>query len=235
MRTLAEAPFSNRKATPFSWTLLLYVTCTACVMAQSRPELGLRVSTPVRGPITASSTLTNCRCGLFESIPRHVSIGASVSVPIFRRMRLRLDPGYQRIGITETSVGQVLQGGVGSPMGEVAVKYGTTANRWLIPILVEAELSRHLRFGIGPEFSVVTGSRTTFEVRNPFAPDRSGMANYLHPVSPELFGIGAALEFPFRFSKFVIAPELHYHRWTGKHYGGIWSPDEVSWGIAVRI
>jgi hypothetical protein len=33
----------------------------------------------------------------------------------------------------------------------------------------------------------------------------------------------------------VIAPELHYHHWTGKHYGGNWSPDEVSWGIAVRI
>jgi hypothetical protein len=216
--------------------VLLHFTVVAGVMAQSRPELGVRVDVPVVGPITApssaSSTL-NC-CGGVQSIPRHASIGASISFPMFGRLRLRFDPRYQRVGITETSTGRVLQGGVGSPSGELVSKTGTTANRWLMPLLLERDLSRYIRLGIGPEFSVISGSHTVFESRNPFAPDSTGSANYVHPVSSAIFGIGAAVEVPFRFSRFVVIPGLHYHRWTGKHYGGIWSPDEVSTGIAVR-
>jgi len=162
-------------------------------------------------------------------------MGISVSIPISRGLRLGLDPVYQRIGISDSGYSLVFQTGVGSAVGEVAGKNATTANRWRLPVLVEAGLSRHVRLGLGPGVSIVTGSRNTFEIRNPFTGYRSGRADYLRPVRPALFGIGAALEFPFRFSKIVIAPGVHYHHWTGKHYGGIWSPDEVSSGIAIRM
>ena len=234
MYSPSEAARRNRNGTPFSWALLLYVACTASMLAQPRAELGVRVDAPVRGPMVPSPTLVNCRCGVFGSIPRHVAIGASVSIPILRQVRLRLDPAYQRIGVTETSVVQVFQGGVGSPIGIAVGKSATTANRWRVPILLEAAVARYVRLGIGPEVSIVTGSRTTLEVRNPFGPDINRTADDLRPLKPGLFGICAAVEFPFRLGPVTVAPEVRYKRWTGKHYGEIWAMDEVTAGLAIR-
>jgi len=176
-------------------------------MGQSGLELGLRIGSSVRGAVVSP---TECSC---ESVPRHLSLGASVSFPISRRIRLRFDPGYQRIGFTDTASSLVAQSGAGSPLGVFTVRYGTAANRWLLPVGVERDLSRHIRFAIGPELSIVTGSHTTFQDRSSFAPGLdTGAADYLYPVTAELFGMGASLEFPFRFGRFVVAPGLTYHR-----------------------
>jgi hypothetical protein len=115
-------------------------------------------------------------------------------------------------------------------------KFQTTANRWRLPILLEKQVSGHIRLGLGPEVSTITGSRTLFELRNPFTGDRTSTADYFRPVSRHtVLGIGAAAEFPFRLSKIVIAPEARYTRRTAKHYGSNWAMDEVTAGIAIRI
>lgn len=203
-------------------------------MAQSHPELGISIDIPVLGPVTTSSDITDCRCGVYQSVPRHSSIGISVSLPLVSRFRLRFDPKYQRVGITETASGEVFEGGVGSPVGIVVSRTATTGDRWLVPVFLEQEISRHMRVGLGPQFSLITGSGSAFDLRNPFAPEMSGTVIHVHPVSSPLFGIGAFVEFPFRLAGLLIAPRLNYHHWTGKHYGGNWSPNEVSAGIVLR-
>jgi hypothetical protein len=48
--------------------------------------------------------------------------------------------------------------------------------------------------------------------------------------------VAAALEFPFRFRKVTLAPELRYKRWFAKHfYGGNWMMDEFTGGVAIRF
>lgn len=211
-------------------------------MAKWRPELGVRMDMPVVGPIIASSNLVGCPsgsylgCGLFESTPRHILIGVSISVPISRTMRVRLDPVYQRIGISDSRYAGVFEHGVGSPFGVLVFKNATRANRWRWPILLERQLSRHIRLGLGPEASTITGNRTLFEFRNPFTGEQGFVTDYLRRVGRHtVLGIGTALEFPFHFPKIVVAPEVRYTRWTEKHYGGHWALDEVTAGIAIRI
>lgn len=213
-----------------------WVACAESLVGQSRSEIGVRVDAPLHGPIVKSSSLyAECRCGPSESSPRHVSFGFSISVPIVPRMRLRLDPGYQRIGVTETGIVLLYQGGADSPVGVLIGKTGTTANRWRVPVLLETELSRHVRLGIGPVLSLLTGSRTAVELRISFRPEMLHTDPFRHPVSAELLGIAAAVEFPFRLGRVTMAPEVRYTRWTGKHYGGIWAMDEVTTGLALRL
>lgn len=72
------------------------------------------------------------------------------SIPIAGRRRLRFDPVYQRVGISANFSPPI-------PPGEIVTKISTTANRWQFLALVEAGLSRHLRFFVGPVVSVLTG------------------------------------------------------------------------------
>jgi len=217
----------------FFGIVLVYAT-TADILAQSRPELGVRIDVPVHGPMVVSRTLEHCQCGVYSSTPRHIGIGASVSLPLFSRMRLGLDPEYQRIGVTETSVSQFYQNGINSPLGTAVGKTGTTANRWRLPVLMEAEVSRHIRLGIGPVASVVTDSRTILRVTDSFGLDSSRSVDDARPRKQGIFGVGAAVEFPFRLVAVIVAPEVRYNRWTTGHYGQLWAMDEVSVGLAIR-
>jgi len=210
-----------------SWFLLLFVTWSTSTMAQPRAELGVRVAGPVRGPMPSSDTRTfTDNYHVFSSAPRHISFGASASFPIFQRVRLRLDPAYQRIGATSTAL-------ILSDIGANVIKQGIAANRWRVPILLESAVARHLRLGIGPELSVLTGSHTIFEQRHPSLHIGPSTVDF-PPGKPDLFGIAAALEFPFLLSPVIVAPEIRYTRWTGKHYGGIWAMDELTVGVAIR-
>jgi hypothetical protein len=207
--------------------LLLCITFSANALAQPKTEIGVRVAMPVRGPIETSGTITLAPgYDIFSSTPRHISIGASASIPIFQRLRLRLEPAYQRIGITTDAF-------IKSDFGENRIKQGIAANNWRLPVLLETGLARHVRFGIGPALSLVTGGRATFEQRSPFFNVNQTIAK--PPDKRALFGVGAALEFPFRLGPVILAPEIRYNRWTGKHYGGIWAMDEATAGLAIRL
>jgi hypothetical protein len=72
-------------------------------------------------------------------------MGLSASIPIARRLRIRFDPVYQRVGNGASSHAFEYQSTVNSPLGEVAFETSSTANRWQFPALVEAGLLWHLR------------------------------------------------------------------------------------------
>jgi hypothetical protein len=177
------------------------------------------------------------QCGYHQSTPFHPAIGLSASIPITLRLRLRFDPVYQRVGITATSYGFVYQSTVNSPLGEVLGRTSSTANRWQFPVLLEAGLLRHLRFGIGPSVSLLTGAEGIGKVVNPFTGTSTYMDRYSFPVSREVIaGAATALEFPFCFENHLtLAPELRYKRWFDKHYGGNWMMDEFTGGVAIRF
>jgi hypothetical protein len=211
-----------------SRALLLSVACGAAAVAQSRVELGVRAGLPLRGPMIAPPTVTfTDTYHIWSSSPRHLSVGASISIAAPRRTRIRLEPAYQRIGVTETGV-------VESDVGVNIVKIDTAANRWRLPIFWEAEVAPHIRLGIGPEVSVVTGSHAMFEQRHPMFYIQPAPI-YLHIPKRVCFGIAASVEFPFRLGPVTLAPEIRYTRWTGKHYGGISAMDEVATGLAFRF
>ncbi|MEO8372834.1 MAG: hypothetical protein ABI806_26855 [Candidatus Solibacter sp.] len=112
------------------------------------------------------------------------------------------------------------------------IKQGTAANNWRLPILLEGELARHVRLGIGPAVSIATGGSSTFEQRSPFF--NTNQTRDVPPDKGRLFGIVAGAEFPYRLGPVIVAPEIRYYRWTGKHYGGISAMDEVIAGFAIR-
>ena len=153
-------------------TSLTIAAFSASTFAESRLEIGIRAGYPIRGPISYSNFISYCSaagvdvfCGRFESSARHASLGVSASVSLGAGMRIRLDPVYQRTGFGWNAYSLVTNK-PGDPLQMTTVKNGTTANRWLTPILVERVVSHHIRFGIGPTFSTLTASRTVYEFRN---------------------------------------------------------------------
>ena len=202
--------------------------------------MGVRVDAPVVGLWAPYSEPRICasgpRCGYYQSAPFHPAMGFSALVPITRRLDLRFDPIYQRIGISAVSYGWVYQSTVNSPLGEVVGKTSSSANRWQIPALVEAGLLSHLRFGVGAVVSLLTNTEGMAKVVNPFLGTSIYVDRYSFPVSRQaIAGAVAALEFPFRIGNVIFAPELRYKRWFAKHYGGNWMMDEFTSGVAIRF
>ena len=221
-------------------TLLVLFLSTPIVFSQSLLEVGARIDAPLVGPLTTYSYPYLCanllQCGYYESAPFHPAIGLSASVPIAPRLRVRFDPTYQRIGLTDSSYEFVNETTANSPFGEVVGKTSATANRWQFPVLIEARLLRHLNFGIGPAVSLLTATGATTTTINPFSGTSTHVDTYTFPVSRQaIAGAAAALEFPFRFRNVTLAAELRYKRWFDKHYGGNWTMDEFTVGIAIRL
>lgn len=211
-------------------------------IAFSRPrlEIGVRIDTPLVGPLTKYSNIelcgTDAQCGTYQSAPPHPAIGLSASVTIAPRLRLRFDPVYQRVGISATSYIEEFQSGANSQVGEAMDKRSSTANRWQFPALVEAALPRHFRFGVGPAVSLLTGIKGVGRLVDPFSGTSTYVDNISFPVSRQaIAGAAAALEFPFRFGNVTVAPELRYKRWFDKHYGGNSTMDEFTGGVAIRF
>ena len=220
--------------------LLLLLLWTPSVFSQARFEVGGRIDAPLVGPFSTYSFPQPCAngaaCGFYESVPYHPAVGLSVSVRIAPRLRLRFDPEYQRIGLTANSYGLEYETTVNSPLGEVVRKTSATADRWQIPLLVEAGLFRHLRFGVGPALSFLTDTKSIDTLVDPFSGTSTFPDYYTFPVSrQEIAGAAAALEFPFRLGRVTVAPELRYKRWFATHYGTNWTLDEFTGGVALRF
>jgi hypothetical protein len=217
-------------------TLPVLFLFTPIVFSQSRLEVGVRIDAPLLGPVTTYPSPQSCLhglCGYNESAPFHPAIGLSASIPIAGRLRLRFDPAYQRIGISANIIPPL-----SLPPGEEVTKISTTANRWQFPALVEADLFRHLRFGVGPVVSLLTGAYGIDKFVNyPFLGRTTYiMDEYSFPVSRRaIAGATAALEFPFRLGNITLAPELRYKRWFDKHYGGNSVINEFTGGVAIRL
>jgi hypothetical protein len=218
-------------------TLLALSLSTPIVFSQSLLEVGVRIDAPLLGPLTTYS-IPSSDPALYESVPLHPAVGLSVSVPIASRLRVRFDPTYQRIGLSDSSYEFLYETTANSPIFEEVGKTSVTANRWQFPALIEARLLRHLNFGIGPAVSLLTSAGATTSVRLIGAPP--GAPIYVNTSAPlvsrqAIAGAAAALEFPFHFRNLTLAPELRYKRWFDQHYGGNWSMDELTVGIAIRV
>jgi hypothetical protein len=72
---------------------------------------------------------------------------------------------------------------------------------------------------------------------DPFSGTSTYVDSYSFPVTRQVIaGAAAALEFPFRFGRVTLAPELRYKHWFDKHYGNNnWMVDEFTGGIAIRF
>ena len=200
--------------------------------------MGVRIDAPLVAPLTTYSYPQLCAngapCGYYQNAPLHPALGISASIPIAQRLRLRFDPACQRIGLNASSYG-FYESTASTPLGELVSKTSSTANRWQFPLLIEAGLLRHLQFGIGPAVSLLTATEETTKLVNPFS-GTTYVKSYAFPVSRQaITGAAAALEFPFRFGNVTLAPELRYKRWFDKHYGGNWTMDEFTGGIAIRF
>ena len=205
----------------------LAVLSSAC--AQGGLEIGARVgySDPTLHPDYSFIT------GFYQSITHHPYFGLSVSMPLTGKLGLRFDPVYQRIGYDMSAYG-----GVFSSTGQFAAvssKQATMANRWQWPVLLEWRFAKHVGAGTGPSFSTLTSHRILYEVRNPFTTNSKFESNYPNLDRQAVAGMAAAIEFPFRAGPVIVASEVRYTRWTGKHQGGYWRLDEVSTGLAVRF
>lgn len=218
-------------------TLVILILSAPIVFSQSQLEVGARIDAPLVGPLTTYSNPFSDPA-LYESAPLHPAIGLSVSVPIAPRLRLRFDPTYQRIGLSDSGYEFLYETTANSPLFEEVGKTSATANRWQFPALVEARLLRHLYFGVGPAVSLLTATGATTNVRLIGAPPGASIfvSTSAPPVSRQaIAGAAAALEFPFRFGNVTLAPELRYKRWFDQHYGGNSTMDEFTVGIAIRL
>jgi hypothetical protein len=197
--------------------------------------MGVRIDAPLEGPTTTVSYPG--LSGYYQSASYHPAMGLSASIPIARRLRLRFDPVYQRVGISASIYGFEYQYGVNSPLVEVVGKTSSTANRWQFSALVEAEAFRHFRFGIGPAMSELTGTEGMGKIINPFSGTSAIYVDnsYFSVPLQAIAGAAAALEFPFRFGHVTLAPELRYKRWFDKHYGSNSTMDEFTGGVAIRF
>jgi hypothetical protein len=150
---------------------------------------------------------------------------------------LRADATYQRIGADRTSTTIISAAGVTGPIGLAAGKFSIAANRWHVPVTAEREVTRHLRLGVGPEISIVTGNGNIIAVRSTFGDHNvySGNPYFGYLDRTAIFGMGASAEFPFRAGPLVCAPQFRYTRWTSRHYTPWWSMDEFSIGAAFRF
>ena len=141
-----------------------------------------------------------------------------------------------KLGIGNTASGLVYQTVPSGPSGLGIVKQATAANRWRLPALLQWDPIRHIRLGLGPELSLITGSHSLTEIRNPFTGSQSFPFDYLRTLDHQaVFGVGAAAEFPFQLGPVTVAPDLHYARWTAKHYNSNFPLDELAAGIALRL
>jgi hypothetical protein len=210
-------------------------------VAQPEPEVGVMVGLPAHGPMVTIPSPVSCTpspyygCD-FETIPLHPSFGVSASAGFIKRLRLRLDATYQRAGITDNSNQFVYQTTAASPLGIVASKVSTAGNRWRLPLLLQWDIARHVRVGLGPEASIFSGARTVIEIRNPFTGNQRFNGDYYRRLDrTAILGAAADLEFPFRLGRLVLAPQIHYTRWTARHFTPWWSMNELSGGVALRF
>jgi hypothetical protein len=165
----------------------------------------VRIDAPLIGPLTTYSYPQLCangaQCGYYQSAPFHPAMGLSASIQIARQLRLRFDPVYQRVGVSSTSYVFEYQSTVNSPLGEAVFETWRTANRWQLPAVVEAGLLRHLRFGVGPVVSLLTGVEGMSKRVDPFLGTSTYVDNYSFPISRQaIAGAAAALELPFHFA-----------------------------------
>ena len=172
--------------------------------------MGVRIDAPLVGPWTSSTAYADpqpcaggLQCGYYGGPSFHPAMGISASIPIARLLRLRFDPIYQRIGISNSSYTFDYQSAaVNSPIGEVVSKASITANRWQVTGLIEAGFLRHLRFGIGPAVSLLTGTEPIAKRVDPFL----GTSTYVETSFLILFkssdgGSGRCDGVPFPFWK----------------------------------
>ena len=222
-------------------SLWLVFVCWGAASAQPTPEVGVMVGLPVHGPMVTIPSVASCTpspyygCD-FETIPLHPSFGISASAGFAKRLRLRLDATYQRAGITDNSNQFVYQTTAASPLGISAGKVSTTGNRWRLPLLLQWDIARHVRVGLGPEASILSGARTVIEIRNTFTGYQRLTGDYYRRLDRSaIFGAAADVEFPFGVGHLVLAPQIHYTRWTARHYTPWWSMDELSAGVSLRF
>jgi hypothetical protein len=222
-------------------SLWLVFLCLAAASAQPTPEVGVMVGLPVYGPMVTIPSVVSCTpspyygCD-FETIPLHPSFGISASAGFAKRLRLRLDATYQRAGITDNSNQFVYQTTAASPLGISAGKVSTSGNRWRLALLLQWDIARHVRVGLGPEASIFSAAGTVIEIRNTFTGYQRLTGDYYRRLDrTAIFGAAADLEFPFDVGRLVLAPQFHYTRWTARHYNPSWSMDELSAGVALRF
>lgn len=210
---------------------LLWVTSLA-----SAAEWGITAGVPLHGPVISTNFPSFCCVAVPESWTRHAALGVTASFPLASRLRVHLDASWQRWGISDTASGLVYQTVPPGPAGLVIARQATAANRWRVPALLQWEPHRHVRLGLGPELSLVTGSHSRDEIRNPFTGSQSFPVDYFRSLDRQaVFGVGAAVEFPFHVGPLTVAPGLHYARWTAKHYNTNFPLDELTAGIALRL
>jgi hypothetical protein len=219
----------------FRFGLFLLLAWAMSAGAQPRPEWGIEIGVPVHGPVVSLDYPAGC-CPVSQSWTRHPIFGVTASLPVAPRFRIRLDATYQRIGIDDTAATLFHQTTVNSPLALAVGKEATVANRWRVPAHLQWQAQRHIRVGLGPEVSLVTGIRGSDEYRDTLGGYRSFTVDYFRSLDRQaIFGVGAAAEFPFRVGRIAIAPGLYYTRWTAKHYNANFALDEVSAGIGLRL
>jgi hypothetical protein len=202
----------------------------------SAAEWGITAGVPLHGPVISTNFPSFCCVAVAESWTRHPALGVTASLPLASRLRIRLDATWQRWGISDTASGLVYQTLPPGPSGLAIAKQATAANRWRLPALLQWEPRRHIRLGLGPELSHVTGSDSRAEIRNPFTGSQSFRVDYFRSLDRQaVFGVGVAAEFPFHVGPLTVAPDLHYARWTAKHYNTNFPLDELTVGIALRL
>jgi hypothetical protein len=210
---------------------LLWAVSIACAA-----EWGITVGVPLRGPVISTDFPSFCCVAVPESWTRHPVLGVTASLPVASRLRIRVDATWQRWGISDTASGLVYQTLPPGPTGLAIAKQATAANRWRLPALLQWEPRRHIRLGLGPELSLVTGSQSRDEIRNPFTGSQSFPVDYFRSLDRHaVFGVGVAAEFPFHVGPLTVAPDLHYDRWTAKHYNTNFPLNEFTAGIALRL
>jgi len=171
-----------------------------------------------------------------ESWTRQPAFGVTASFPFSAHLFIRLEATWQRWGISDTASGLVYQTGPIGPSGLAITKQATAANRWRLPAQLQWAPHRHIRLGLGPELSLVTGSHSLDEIRNPFTGSSSVAVDYFRSLDRQaVLGVGAGAEFPIRLGRLTVAPDLHYSRWMAKHYNTNFPMDELTAGIALRF
>jgi hypothetical protein len=201
----------------------------------SAAEWGVTAGVPLHGPVISTDFPSFC-CAVPESWTRHPFLGLTASLPLASRFHIRLDATWQRWGISNTASGLVYLTVPPGPVGLAVTKQATAANRWRLPVRLQWDPQRHIRLGLGPELSLITASHSLYELQNPLTGSQSFPVDYFRSLDRQaVFGVGATAEFPFQLDLLTIAPDLHYTRWTAKHYNANFPLDELAAGITLRL
>jgi hypothetical protein len=213
---------------------LALLLCAASLA--SAAEWGVTAVLPLYGPVVSTNFPSFCCVAVPESWTRHPALGVTASFPLALRVRIRVDATWQRWGISNTASDVVYQTAPPGPTVLVVAKQATAANRWRMPALLQWEPRRHIRLGVGPELSLITGSHSLDTIRNPATGSQSFPVDYFRSLDRQaVFGVGAAIEFPFHIGPLTVAPDLQYDRWTAKHYNTNFPLNELTVGIALRL